>query len=364
MIVVVLANDTTYTYNLRKEIIQRLIKDGNQVYIIAEIHSFKKELENMGCKIVNISIGRHRTNPFSDIVLMFTYLRLIKKIKPNAVISYNIKPNSYGGMACKLLNITFYPNITGLGTPIETPSKIQKLATTIYKIGVSSADCIFFQNQSNLEFFEDHHMISRTTRAHLLPGSGVNLETYPLLPYPGENKTIHFLFVARIMKEKGIDYFLTTAKKITSERQDCVFDVCGSCDDDKYERILKEAQDEGYIRYHGQQKNMEEWYLKCNCVIFPSYYPEGMSNVLLEAAASGRPLIVTDRAGCREIVTEGKTGFIVPAKNEKAVIDATEKFLKLPWKKKRQMGIEGRKKIETQFDRNIVVDSYISELYK
>ena len=343
MKIAILINDTTYAYNLRKEIIQRLVADKHEVYIVGEVLLFKKELKELGCRIVGLKIGRHGTNPLDDFRLMLTYRKILKKLRPDAVLTYNIKPNSYGGMACSMLHIPYYPNITGLGTPVENPGRIQKLAIALYKTGVRKADCVFFQNSENVEFFKSHNMLSPSSRIRLLPGSGVNLETHPMFPYPSDDK-IHFLFVARIMKEKGIDIFLAAARQIRSERDDCVFDICGMCDDEKYTHILEEAQKEGIVNYHGQQKDLTPFYRQCSCLLFPSYYPEGMSNVLLEAAASGRPLIVADRSGCREVVDDNVTGFIVPINDEAATIEAVYKFLALTPEEREKMGIEGRKK--------------------
>lgn len=363
MKIAILINDTTYAYLLRREIIQRLVADKHAVYIVGEVLLFKKELKDLGCHIVGLKIGRHDTNPLDDFRLMLTYRKILKKLRPDAVLTYNIKPNSYGGMSCSMLHIPYYPNITGLGTPVENPGRIQKLAIAIYKIGVSRADCVFFQNSENVEFFKSHNMLSPCSRTRLLPGSGVNLQAHPMFPYPSDDK-IHFLFVARIMKEKGIDLFLAAARQIRSERDDCVFDICGMCDDEKYTHILEEAQKEGIVNYHGQQKDLTPFYRQCSCLLFPSYYPEGMSNVLLEAAASGRPLIVADRSGCREVVDDNVTGFIVPINDEAATIEAVYKFLALTPEEREQMGIEGRKKMEKEFDRQLVVEAYVEEVYR
>ena len=118
------------------------------------------------------------------------------------------------------------------------------------------------------------------------------------------------------------------------------------------------------ITYHGMQPNINPFYEKCSCFLYPSYYPEGMSNVLLEAAASGRPAIAADRSGCRETVDDGVTGYIVPINDEAAVLEAVEKFLSLSWEQRRDMGLAARAKVEREFDRQIVVDRYIEEVCK
>lgn len=359
--IAILANDTTYTYNLRGAIIEKLIELGYEVYIVAQVLKFEKELTNMGCKVIDMSIGRHGKNPFSDLKLLKEYKRILKEIKPEIVLSYNIKPNVYGGMACSNLKIRFMPNITGLGTALEYPGLMQKITVMLNRIGLKNAEVIFFQNDENKHFFIKHNLISKNTKPVLLPGSGVDLNRHSLLEYPNDD-VIKFLFIARIMKDKGIDIYLETAKTIKEKYSNTEFHICGYCDDEKYNEILKENEKNKTIIYHGEQKDMIPFFEMAHCIVHPSYYPEGMSNVLLESAAHGRPIICTNRSGCRETVTDGETGYVVPIKNTEEVIEAVEKIINMSSKDRKQMGLNGRKKIEKEFDRNIVVAEYMKEL--
>lgn len=359
--VMMIANDTTFIYNLRREILQGLINEGYTVKAVAQVLAFQAELETLGCEVIGLDTARHGTNPFADLVLLGKYFRILKEHKPDVVLTNNIKPNVYAGLACKMLGVKYITNVTGLGTPVEKLGLMQKLTTRLYKLGVSGADCVLFQNMENREFFEDRKMLNSKSKVRLLPGSGVNLEAHPVREYPS-GQEIHFLFAARIMKEKGIDLFLAAARKYHSEK--VIFDVCGMCDDEKYLQILNEAHEAGVVIYHGLQKDMNPFYEQCSCFLYPSYYPEGMSNVLLEAAASGRPAIAADRSGCRETVDNGVTGYIVPVNDEAAVLDAVEKFLSLTWEQRRQMGLAARAKVEKEFDRQFVVDAYTKEISK
>ncbi len=360
-IVMILANDTTYTYNLREALIKELVKRKYDVYVVAEILNFKEELENIGCRVIDIKIGRHSTNPFSDFQLLKKYKSLLKGIKPDLVLSYNIKPNIYGGIACAKYKIKFMPNITGLGTALEYPGIMQKITIALSRVGLRKADTVFFQNSDNKQFFLEKKILSKNTKIVLLPGSGVDLVKHKILSYP-HGKVVNFLFVARIMKDKGIDIYLETAKAIKKKYPNTEFHICGYCDDDNYKKILREFEKEKLIIYHGEQKDMIPFFEMTNCVIHPSYYPEGMSNVLLEAAAHARPIICTNRSGCRETVDDGITGFIVPVKNKDAIIEAVEKIINMSNKKRELMGLNGRKKIEREFDRNIVVEKYMENL--
>lgn len=359
--VMLLLNDTTYAYNLRREVIQRLAEDGHEVVIACELLLLQDELRALGCRLIPLSAGRHGTNPLQDLRLLMTYVRLLREERPDVVLSYNIKPNVYGGLACRMLGIRYMPNVTGLGTAVENPGKMQMLTTRLYKWGVAGAECVFFQNEENERFFRERSMLSPRSRTCLLPGSGVSLQRHPALPFE-EAEEINFLFVARVMKEKGIDLYLAAAKAIHEKYGHVMFHICGMCDDPRYEEVLREAGKSGYIRYHGQQKNMTPFLQMAHCLVHPSYYPEGMSNVLLEAAASARPIIATDRSGCRETVDDGVSGYVVPVKDEEALIAALERFMQLSWEERRAMGQAGRAKMEREFDRQIVVDLVMKEL--
>lgn len=357
--IVILANDTTNLYNHRFEVIKGLVQAGYKVEIIAEQQHFVKEFKSLGCILSPLRVNRHQKNPLNDLKLLYTYYTLLKSLKPDIVLTYNIKPNIYGGMACRFLGLPYLPNITGLGTAVEYPGALQKLTVFLYKIALRKAHTIFFQNTENKAFFKEHNLIAENTRNVLLPGSGVNLTKHPALPYPSDGE-IHFLFVARILKEKGIDMYLSAAQKFSGPN--IKFHICGPFDSSDYQDKVEKAVKEGKVIYHGQQKDMKPFFEQSSCLLHPSWYPEGMSNVLLEAAASARPAITTNRAGCREIVEDGKTGFIVPVKDEKAFLQALEQFLSLSWEERYQMGLNARKKVEKEFDRDIVVKIYLKEL--
>ena len=361
MKITLIANDTTFIYNLRREVLAKLVEEGHQVTVLCQFRSHREALEQIGCRLYDIPIGRRNTNPWADLKLLYHFFQMLRKINPDVVFTNNIKPNVYAGIACRVLGIQYIPNITGLGTPVENPGKLQFLATRLYKYGVAGADTIFFQNDENMRFFEQHHMMPKNSHVCLLPGSGVNLQAYPELPYsPGD--VVHFLFVARLLKEKGIELYLSAAKRVTQNHPNVMFHICGGCDDPKYYERVKEAENAGDLQYHGEQKDMRPYFQMAHCVVHPSYYPEGMSNVLLEAAASERPVIATDRSGCRETVDAGKSGYLIPIKDEDALVAALEDFLGLTWEEREALGHAGRMKMEHEFDRQMVVQKYMDAL--
>ena len=361
--VLILGNSGLVVFGMRGELINRLVDEGYEVVtsfpngLLGEGETLAKEY---GCEYVEIEIDRRGTNVVKDVNLLCDYIKLIKKVKPCIVLTYTVKCSIYGGMACSLLKIPYLVNITGLGKGLATAGLKQKILISLYKIAVKNAECVFFQNKSDQKFFEDHNIYCKKTR--LLPGSGVNLEKYTPIPYP-ENGKIVFTYIARVMKEKGIEEFLAAAKKITENNHNVEFHVCGFYEDD-YKETIENAEKEGFLKYHGQVSDVRPYEAISSCIVLPSYHPEGVSNVLLEAAACARPIITTNRPGCADVVDDGVNGYLIKEKNSDDLISKMNKFMKLSWEERRNMGLAGREKVKREFDRQIVVNTYIKTIEK
>lgn len=358
--VLILVNHDVVIYNFRKELVERLLKEKYEVYISSPYGERIDELISMGCKHIEVKIDRHGTNIIEELKLFHYYKQIIKKIKPDVVLTYTIKPNIYGGIASRILRIPYIANITGLGTAVENKGIMQSITSMLYRIAFKKISCLFFQNTENMQFFEDKNIA--VDKHRLIPGSGVNLNQFNILAYPSD-ETVEFVFISRIMKEKGIDQYLEAAEFIRKKYPNTKFHICGFCEE-AYENKLNELQEQDVIIYHGMQRDVRKILAITHCTIHPTYYPEGMSNVLLESSACGRPIITTNRSGCREIVDDGINGYIIEQLNSKDLIDKIEKFLKLSVIEKKQMGLLGRKKVEMEFDRQIVVKAYFQEMLK
>lgn len=358
MRILLLANSDIGLYKFRMELLEALLEEGHAVYISVPRGQFTDEIEAMGCRIFDVSLSRHGTSPLEDWKLYQSYLRLMQDLRPDVVLTYTIKPNIYGGMAAAKWGIPYVENITGLGTAVETPGPLQVLTLGMYHFGLRKVQTVFFQNEANARFFADHHL--GAGRQKRLPGSGVNLQAYPYVPME-KKETTDFLFVARIMKEKGIEQYIQAAKIIQKKYPHTRFHICGFCEQD-YEQEIEDLHKQGIVIYHGMVKDMKPLYAMADCTVHPTYYPEGLSNVLLESAATGRPLITTRRPGCREVVDEGKNGFLVPEQDGEALVQAIERFLLLSRSEKEAMGTASRQKVEREFSRDLVIQAYMREL--
>ena len=360
MNILILANNDVGLYNFRKELIEKLIELKYKVFISLPNGDRVKDLVKLGCEFIETEVDRRGTNPIKDFKLLLKYKNIIKEVKPDIVLTYTIKPNIYGGIACKNKKAPYICNITGLGTATENAGILQKIILKLYKIALKKVRCCFIQNQENFDFIKNNKIVS-VDRCKLIPGSGVNLDKFKVLSYSKNNDKIKFLFISRIMKEKGIEQYIDVARYITNKYNNTEFHVLGFCEKE-YKEKFKKLEKEKIIYYHGMQNDIIPFLQESSCLIHPSYYPEGMSNVLLEASASGRPVITTNRSGCREIIENGKTGFIVEIKNSKQLIEKVEEFIELSNEQRKQMGLEARKKVEKEFDRNIIINAYLKEI--
>ncbi|PIO82992.1 glycosyltransferase family 1 protein [Loigolactobacillus backii] len=357
--ILILVNDEVVIYNFRKELVEKLLNEKYEVFISSPSGDKINELVAMGCHHVDLRIDRHGTNPINDIKLLNYYFKIMKQIKPDIVLTYTIKPNIYGSLAAKRFHIPAIVNITGLGSALGRKGILQKITVVLYKLALRSSLRVYFQNVHDQKFFLKHRLVHNNYA--LLPGSGVNLAHFKLLPYPGKTSPVAFVFISRIMKQKGIDQYLEVAQYIKNKYPGIEFHVCGSLEDD-YKEILTDYQNRGIIEYHGMVQDIRQVLAQVSCTIHPTYYPEGLSNAVLESAASGRPVITTNRPGTAEAVVDQRTGYLFEALNSNDLIKKIEEFLSLNYAERKEMGIRGRAFMEQKFNRKIVVNSYMKLL--
>lgn len=356
--VLILVNHNVVIYNFRKELVQRLVAEGYEVYLSCPQGNRIAELKEMGCHFIETDVERRSKNPFKDLGLLSNYKKMMKQVRPDIVLSYTIKPNIYGGIAARKYKIPQLANITGLGTSIEDGGLSSKLILSLYKFGVKSAKMVFFQNQNNYDFFHKKGIVK--DNATIIPGSGVNLQEFSYELYPPTSDTTVLLIIGRMMKNKGTGEILEAAEIIREKYKNVTFRFIGFPDDD-WESIINDAVRKGTIEYPGNQTDVHSFIKDCHATLMASYH-EGMSNVLLETAATGRPIIASDIPGCREVFDEGVSGFGFQPKNVGSMVIAIEKFLNLSNMQRAKMGLAGRAKVEKYFDRQIVVNKYIEEI--
>lgn len=358
MKVLILTNYDVGLYQFRKELIQKLLEE-NEVTISLPYGELVEPLKKMGCKFIDTPIDRRGINPITDFSLLKNYKKILKSEKPDLVITYTIKPNIYGGMLCKKSNIPYAVNITGLGTAFQKDNFLKKMVILLYKTALKKAKVVFFENVENKNIFENLKIISGN-QGVLLNGAGVNLEKYQYLEYPEECDTTHFLFMGRVMKEKGIEELFAAVKMLNRSGYKCDLSILGSFEE-SYSDVIKKYEQEGWLRYYGYKKDVIPYIKKCHCFVLPSWH-EGMANTNLECAASGRPVITSNIHGCKEAVVDKITGFLCSPKDSYSLFDALSRFIELSYDDKVEMGLNGRKHMVINFDKKIVVENTVNQL--
>lgn len=357
MRILIATNHSYMFYRFRKELVEALMQE-HEVILSTPFVGHEDDLQAMGLRCIDTEIDRRSINPFKDMKLLKTYRKMLDEIQPDLVIAYSIKPNIYMGSACKAKGIPYVTNVQGLGTAFEKPV-LSSVVSVMYRSALRKAGTVFFENEENAQFFLHKNIIS-AQQMKVLPGAGINLDEYPYVPMQDDG-VCSFLFVGRIMKEKGVDEFFTAAKTIKAEFGEKVaFDVVGFYED-AYKGTVDQLVADSVIKFHGFQTDVHPFYEAADCVVLPSYH-EGMSNVLLEGAATGRALITSDIPGCREAVEDGNSGYLCPAKDANALYGAMQRVMELSVEQRSEMGCRGRERMEQQFSKTAVVTETIKHL--
>ena len=358
--ILILTNHSYMLYRFRLEMIQALMK-SHEVVLSMPFVGHEEDFQALGLRCIETDIDRRGINPATDLRLFRTYQRLLKKERPDLVITYSIKPNIYGGLACRMAGIPYCANVQGLGTAFQRKGLAQ-FVTVLYKLALGKAKTVFFENRANAEEFCRRGILS-AEKETVLSGAGINLERYPYVPYP-ENEAVRFLYLGRIMREKGMDELFAAMRKLREKfGAGVVLDIVGFYDDEGYKAQVEELAAEGIAVYHGFQSDPAPYYAAADCVVLPSYH-EGMSNVLLEAAATGRPVITSDIPGCREAVEDGKTGLLCKAGDSESLYTQMARMAETSSSVRQAMGQAAHEKMLREFDKRLVVEETISALFK
>ena len=355
--ILIVTNHSYMLYRFRKELIQRLARD-HEVVISTPFVGHEIDIEALGCRCVKTDVDRRGMDPRRDMKLIQSYRRLLRAEKPDMVITYSIKPNIYMGMLCRMNHVPYFVNVQGLGAAFQN-KKLAVVVTFLYREALRKARAVFFENHANANEFLDRKIISQK-QVVVLPGAGINLESYQYQAFPTSAER-HFLYMGRIMREKGVEEWFDAARRLKAEYGDSiVFDMVGFFEDE-YSETVARLQKEGVIVFHGFQTEPKPYYQRAHCVVMPSYH-EGLSNVLLEAAAIGRPIVTTDIPGCREVIVDGKNGYLCEVKNAQMLYEKMKKVMDSPAEKLEAMGRFGRSYVAEHFAKETVVDLTVKAL--
>lgn len=358
--IAIVINTSWNIYNFRVGLLKALQDEGYKIVAIAPKDTFSHKLEELGFEYHEVKMNNKGTNPFEDLKLMMDFYKLFKTIKPDVTLNYTIKPNIYGTIAATCAGVPVINNVSGLGTVFLDDGLSSKIARWLYRFTFRFSKKVFFQNEQDQQLFIERHLVD-AKKSERIPGSGICTQKYVPIKHAVDKKHLKFLFVARLLKDKGLFEYVDAARLLKKKYPDVEFAILGPFYPGNPTAVTEEAmerwQKEETITYLGETNNVESFMAKADCVVLPSYR-EGLSRVLLEASIMARPIITTDVPGCRELVDEGSNGFVCKVKDAEDLAEKMEKMLLLEDIERVNMGLHGRQKIIDEFDEKIVIDKY------
>lgn len=354
--VVLVGNTSWGMYNFRKDLIHFLIEEGYRVSVVAPFDKeYSDKIIETGSDYYSVSIDNKGINPIWDLKLLLNLIKIYKKLKPDFIFHYTIKPVIYGSFASGFLRIQQVPVITGLGYAFLANNFITKIVSILYRVALKSAKQVWFLNSDDQQLFVKKNII-KNRQGFVLKGEGINTDLFK----PGDKRTTHtisFLLAARILSDKGIYEYAEAARIIKKRYSEVQFNLLGFIGVNNPTAIPLETvldwQREGIINYLGSTDNIIPYIESATCIVLPSYR-EGLSRILLEAASLSKPIIATNITGCKEIVEDGFNGYLCEVKDIHSLSEKIEKVINMSVDDTISMGERGRQKIVREFDQKII----------
>lgn len=364
-VITIIYNTTIHVLKSRIRLIETLQEAGYKVVVLSSADEATVELARRGIAHRHIPMSQYSINPLTELKAMRAIFVELRKLKPVVSLHYTIKPNIFGTLAAKRAGVPVINNVAGSGRAYTTGNFLfRRMITRLYKLAFRHSSKVFFQNSDDLKTFLDADILD-ASKAIRIPGSGVDLDRF--IPTATPLKATRFLFIGRLLKEKGIAEFLDASRRLKSKYMDAQFHIVG-----EHEELpiyleksrLDQAVAAGVVTYHGAvlPGEIETLIKDASCVVLPSYYGEGVPRVLLEACASGRPIITTDNVGCRDVIVDGENGFMVRTRDSKELERAMARFLETSEEVRSAMGQAARRKVENEFDERLVLQAYMSAI--
>lgn len=363
MKVAIVLNTSWNIYNFRMNLVRSLQAEGHEIHTIAPTDDYTHFLTEAGCTHHAVKMDSRGANPIKDLALIFELYSIYKRVKPDVILHYTIKPNVYGSLAASFLKIPTVNNVCGLGTVFLKNDLLSSVAMLLYRISFKFPKKVFFQNPDDLNLFLEKKLVPGST-VDLLPGSGIDLARFKPVSFQ-RNKQFTFLLISRLITDKGVLEYIDAVKKLKAEGLDARFQVLGAIDTAHKRGIKRELIEEwinaGTIEYLGTTKDVRHFIEQADCVVLPSYR-EGTPRTLLEAASSSKPIVATNVPGCNQVVDDQITGLLCNLKDAEDLAVKMRTMANFDNKTLKTMGMNGRRKMEAEFDESIVIDKYLRTL--
>lgn len=363
MKVAIVLNTSWNIYNFRMNLVRSLQAEGHEIHTVAPTDDYTHFLTEAGCIHHAVKMDSRGANPVKDMALIVELYGIYKRVKPDVILHYTIKPNVYGSLAASFLRIPVVNNVCGLGTVFLKDDLLSSIAMFLYRISFKFPRKVFFQNPDDLNLFLDKKLVPRHT-VDLLPGSGIDLDRFKPVSFH-RNQKFTFLLISRLITDKGILEYIDAVKKLKAEGLDARFQVLGAIDPEHKRGIKREIVQEwinsGLIEYLGTTKDVRHFIELADCVVLPSYR-EGTPRTLLEAASSSKPIVATNVPGCNQVVEDNFNGLLCNIKDSADLAAKMRSMASYDDETLKNMGLNGRRKMEAEYDESIVIDKYLHTL--
>ncbi len=360
--IILVSNTSWFLYNFRLSVIKLFQQQNFQIICIANHDEYSEKLIKEGVLFIQSSVASRDTNPFQDLKYFLFLLNQYRKIKPRFIFHYTIKPNIYGSLAARLLNLQSIAIVSGAGYVFSKKNLLNWITQKLYSLGAKASRELWFANKEDQIMFIKKG-IATSEKSKVIPGEGIDTKSFTRdLPYPDSNNDFVFLLAGRLLWEKGVGIYVEAAKLIKQKRPDAKFQLLGFVDSLNPSAITKDKitgwEKEGIIEYLGVTDDIKKFLNRINCFVLPSHYGEGVPKSLLEAASLEIPIITTNNVGCKEVVEDGYNGFLCVVKDSNSLAEKMERIMGMQKPSLREMGRNGRKKIIAEFEENFVLKYY------
>ena len=364
MKIVLASNTAWYLWKFRLSLAQALRDAGHEVVAVAPRDGHARRIEEAGIRFEAIPLDNQGMNPLLDAVFFVRLHAWLRRTKPDVFLGYTIKPNVYGGLACRWLGIPSIHNVSGLGTAFMREGAVTKIVGGLYRLGLGRARKVFFQNREDQDEFARRRLVPPGI-TEVLPGSGVDLERFAPVGRPAVGGPVRFLLLARLIWDKGVGEYVEAARLLRTQGVGAVCRLAGFLEVRNRTAIPREVVEgwvrEGIVEYLGEADDVRPFMADADCVVLPSYR-EGTPRSLLEAASMAKPVIATDVPGCRNVVDDGVSGYLCRVRDARDLADQMRRVAEMTAEERGRMGRAGRKKMEREYDERIVIGKYVDEI--
>ena len=363
MRIAIVLNTSWNIYNFRMNFISALLSQGHEVHTIAPVDEYTKHIARSGCIHHKVTMDSRGANPIKDSALILELYLIYRRIQPDIILHFTIKPNVYGTLAAAALRIPVVNNVCGLGTVFLKNNLVSAIAILLYKVSFRFAHKVFFQNPDDLDLFV-HRKLVKAVQADLVPGSGIDLVRFAQVAY-SRNPQFTFLMISRLITDKGVMEYIDAIRMLRHKGVNARFQLLGAPDPEHKRGIKPEVIEEwirtGAVEYLGTTDDVRSFISQADCIVLPSYR-EGTPRTLLEAASSGKPIIATDVPGCNNVVKHQYNGLLCNLKDASDLADKMMEMASLDDDYLRNFGQNGRLKVESEFDESLVINKYLHTL--